>query len=111
MGRDTAVAIVIPCYNEEARLEPNTYSRFLRANPTFAFVLVNDGSTDATLSVVRSLENEFPGQVTVIDQQPNRGKAEAVRIGLLTACARASLVGFWDADLATPLSTIRNSST
>jgi dolichyl-phosphate beta-glucosyltransferase len=98
----TDAAIVIPCYNEANRLDLGAFRDFLGSSPAIQLVLVNDGSTDATLSVLQGLASEFPGHIQVIDQQPNRGKAEAVRVGLLAACDRAPLVGFWDADLATP---------
>jgi glycosyltransferase involved in cell wall biosynthesis len=99
-------AIVIPCYNEAARFDLEAFREFLSADPSIHFVMVNDGSSDTTLSVLQSLAKAFPVHVQVIDQQPNRGKAEAVRIGLLAACDRAPLVGFWDADLATPLKVV-----
>ena len=95
-------AIVIPCYNEASRLDIAAFREFLGGKPPIQLVLVNDGSTDATLPVLQRIAMEFPDHVHVIDQQPNRGKAEAVRVGLLAACDRAPLVGFWDADLATP---------
>jgi glycosyltransferase involved in cell wall biosynthesis len=99
-------AVVVPCYNEAGRLQVEAFREFLNSRPRSALVLVNDGSTDETLSIIRALEAEYPVQVSVIDQQPNRGKAEAVRIGLLAACDKAPIVGFWDADLATPLHVI-----
>lgn len=95
-------AVVIPCYNEAARLDLPAFREFLAGEPPIVLILVNDGSSDATLAVLQELATAFPERVQVIDQQPNRGKAEAVRVGLLAACERAPLVGFWDADLATP---------
>ncbi len=99
-------AVVVPCYNEAGRLQVEAFREFLKSRPRSALVLVNDGSTDDTLAVLRGLEAQYPAQVSVIDQQPNRGKAEAVRYGLVAACDQAPIVGFWDADLATPLHVI-----
>jgi len=100
--RRVDAAVVIPCYNEATRLDLEAFREFLGSDPPIALVLVNDGSTDSTLTVLQELAAAFPGQVQVINQQPNRGKAEAVRVGLLAACDYAPIVGFWDADLATP---------
>ena len=96
-------AIVIPCYNEAARLDIDAFSRFLSSADGVHLVMVNDGSGDSTLVVLDRIAAAFPSRVSVIDQQPNQGKAEAVRVGLISACERAPIVGFWDADLATPL--------
>lgn len=98
--------VVIPCYNEADRLHLAAFQEFLENSPSVHLLLVNDGSMDSTLAVLETLANSFPEQVQVIDQQPNKGKAEAVRVGLLAACEQAPIVGFWDADLATPLHVI-----
>ena len=99
--------IVVPCYNEEARLDTDAFARCMEEQPNTSFILVDDGSTDGTLSVLRGLAARYPGRTHVVDQNPNAGKAEAVRQGMLTAMSLgADLAGYWDADLATPLEAI-----
>jgi dolichyl-phosphate beta-glucosyltransferase len=100
--------VVVPCYNEEARLRPRQFSEFLAGDDQVNFLFVNDGSSDGTLRVLESLRAKHPDRIEVLDKQPNGGKAEAVRGGMLhaTAVSGLSYTGFWDADLATPLEVI-----
>jgi len=100
-----SIAIVVPCYNEEERLNPFAFHRFLADSPRCRLVFVNDGSRDATLDVLHRLQAACePDRVEVVDLAVNGGKAEAVRQGMLHALETgADLIGFWDADLATPL--------
>jgi glycosyltransferase involved in cell wall biosynthesis len=98
---------VIPCHNEQARLPTALYKDFLRAHPDVAFVFVDDGSTDETLALLRSLERVDPERVCVLALPEHVGKAEAVRRGMLRALRdEVDYAGFWDADLSTPLSAI-----
>jgi len=98
--------VVVPCYNEAGRLDADAFVAFLsRANAQFLFV--DDGSRDDTLGILRELESSCPARVHVYALPSNRGKAEAVRLGMLQACrSRPTYVAFWDADLATPLDDI-----
>jgi glycosyltransferase involved in cell wall biosynthesis len=100
--------IVIPCFNEEARLDRDAYEQFLRTQGNRVELLfVNDGSSDNTLGLLREFERRHPTRVHVIDQQPNQGKAEAVRNGMQQALnTGADYVGYFDADLATPLEAV-----
>jgi glycosyltransferase involved in cell wall biosynthesis len=99
--------LVIPCYNEAHRLQAAALAEFVVPGYTHQLLLVNDGSGDDTLRILESLRAQAPERIDVLDLQPNRGKAEAVRQGLLHALARSpDYVGYWDADLATPLSEI-----
>ena len=99
--------IVVPCYNEAGRLDARAFSGFHLDGHQVEFLFVNDGSQDETLVVLEQLRSGSPSTIRVRDQQPNQGKAEAVRTGMLEALdAGADLVGYWDADLATPLSAI-----
>jgi len=102
--------IVIPCYNEEFRFPTARFAAFTAANPAIRFLLVNDGSKDNTLAVLQRTREAMPGQVDVLNQPANRGKGEAVRAGFLAALQRddCQYVGFWDADLATPLEQIND---
>jgi glycosyltransferase involved in cell wall biosynthesis len=98
--------IVVPCYNEAERFQKSAFDDFLATHDDVGLVLVNDGSSDGTLAVLRAVEGRWPGRVRVLDLQPNRGKAEAVRAGVVSAVATATYVGYFDADLATPLGAI-----
>ena len=74
---------------------------------SITFLFVNDGSTDETLRLLQSLQAADPNKFSVLSLPQNQGKAEAVRRGVLTAIeSQPDYVGFWDADLATPLRTI-----
>lgn len=99
--------IVVPCYNEEQRLDGSTFVAFADENPDIAFLFVDDGSRDGTRDVLARLSAQRPAQLFAMALSHNSGKAEAVRQGLLQASTmQADLVGYWDADLATPLDAI-----
>jgi dolichyl-phosphate beta-glucosyltransferase len=103
---ESRAAIVVPCYNEAQRLPVQQFSDFLKTTDV-DLVFVNDGSRDNTVEVLERLRAVRPERVTVLDEKVNRGKAEAVRRGICFALDRgAGFVGFWDADLATPLGDI-----
>jgi dolichyl-phosphate beta-glucosyltransferase len=101
----SGIEIVVPCYNEARRLRPQAFLAFAAAERDVRLLFVDDGSTDATAEVLESIRERAPHNVDWIGGQPNAGKGEAVRRGLRRACARpgARFVGFWDADLSTPL--------
>ncbi len=101
------IAIVIPCFNEEARLDLEEFSKFLSHSQGIRLIFVDDGSTDGTATMLTRLAELDPQRVEVLRLERNSGKAEAVRRGIQSALASpARYVGFWDADLATPLETI-----
>lgn len=101
------LALVVPCYNEAERLDPEAFLQFAASHPGVQLVMVDDGSTDATGEILERMRAAAPRSVTTLRHSPNRGKAEAVRAGILAGLAqRAALVGYLDADLATPLRAI-----
>ncbi len=107
MGLVQDTVIAVPCFNEGQRLERAAFECALAAEPRLRFVLVNDGSRDNTEALLRALERAHPGRIKVVSIPQNRGKAEAVRRGVLEAIALdAELVGYWDADLSTPFDAI-----
>jgi dolichyl-phosphate beta-glucosyltransferase len=91
-----ALTVILPCYNEAERL-PGTLQALLAhlsAAPGEVEVLVvDDGSTDATVSVADAVADR---RVRVLSYRPNRGKGSAVRTGMLAA--QGDLVVFTDAD-------------
>lgn len=99
--------IVVPCYNESKRLNGDAFVQFVEKNEGVTFLFVNDGSADNTLEVLRAL-SQRNARLQVLNLEQNGGKAEAVRQGMLHAANNldCQYIGFWDADLATPLSEI-----
>ncbi len=99
--------IVVPCYNEADRLDLRRFLDFARTSAGIDFLLVNDGSRDRTLELLELLHESQPSRFSFLHLARNCGKAEAVRQGMLMAlAAQPDYVGFWDADLATPLEDI-----
>ena len=100
------VMLVVPCYNEEFRLPIDRFRKFL-CESQFEFVFVDDGSQDKTSERLEGLRHGEEDRVFVLRLPANQGKAEAVRTGFNFALDQhAEYVGYWDADLATPLEAI-----
>ena len=102
MNVSPLLSIVVPTYNEQQRL-PTTLQAmlaFVAAQQIDAEILVvDDGSTDATVATVEPLQAVHP-QLRIICND-HRGKGYAVRTGALAACGLNVLL--CDADLAVPL--------
>ena len=97
------LSIVIPAYNEEARLPP-TLQAYLdyyepRLGADFELIIVVNGSRDGTERVARALAPAHPA-VRVLVEPRAIGKGGAVMLGF--AAARGERIGFVDADGATP---------
>jgi len=96
--------IIVPCFNEAERLSIEAFHGFAKQWHEGSFLFVDDGSTDATFTILTELQELAPSHFKVLRLPRNSGKAEAVRQGMLLAFqAEPEYVGFWDADLATPL--------
>ena len=68
---------------------------------------MNDGSTDATVAILADLATQGGGRIAVLSLEENAGKARAVQLGVLAAFDRhPQFIGFWDADLAAPLTAV-----
>lgn len=102
-----SLLLVVPCYNEADRLNPEPFLQQLAIHSGLGFIFVDDGSVDATPARLEELTVRGGGRIAVITLKPNAGKASAVRAGMLAAFERApAFAGYWDADLATPLEAI-----
>ena len=94
-----SLSVFFPCYNEEKNIE----STFNRALPTlkkiaknWEVILVNDGSKDNTLQVLKKLKKKYPKEVTIVDHPQNRGYGAAFKSGVYTA--KYPWITFTDAD-------------
>ncbi|WP_433441989.1 dolichyl-phosphate beta-glucosyltransferase [Nonomuraea sp. CA-141351] len=97
------LSVVIPAYNEEARLGATLASVCTHLSTTplsWELIVVDDGSADGTLAVAAAAAGAEP-RMRVIRWPANRGKGHAVRRGVLVSRGRQVL--FTDADLATPI--------
>ena len=101
----TPVSILVPAYNEQATIVDNVRSMLMLQYPDLEIIVVNDGSSDATLQllieafslkpVVRAHELRlnhapvrgvyasptYPG-LLIIDKQNGRSKADAINAGI-----------------------------
>lgn len=101
------VTIVVPCYNEERRLQPEGFASLVE-DDGWSLLFVDDGSTDGTAAVLEAMRKRDPTRISVLSLEHNVGKSEAVRRGLVWALeAGAHIVGYYDADLATPPADLR----
>ncbi len=97
------LSIVVPAYNEAARIERSlerTLAFLSSRKDGVEVIVVDDGSLDETVRVVESLVAREP-RVQLVKLPRNRGKGAAIRAGV--AVSRGRRVLMMDADLATPI--------
>jgi dolichyl-phosphate beta-glucosyltransferase len=98
-----ALSIVIPAFNEEARLPPTLQkiAAWIRAKGLDAEILVvDDGSNDGTARIVKQIAASLVG-LRLLSNGRNFGKGYSVRHGMREARGRVAL--FTDADLSAPI--------
>ncbi|MEW6619753.1 MAG: glycosyltransferase [bacterium] len=108
MSLQTNIGVIIPCYNEERRLRIDDFINELSKHSDLTFLFVNDGSVDDTLNVIQKICEVNPSRALCLSLSENKGKGEAIRLGMLYLLEKKTynIIGFWDADLAVPLSEI-----
>lgn len=107
MGQEVVLelelSVIIPAYNEEADISEcvRTVGNYFRdASISHEIIVVDDGSTDATLEKIREISAASPS-VRALTNGQNRGKGYTVRHGVMES--RGQLVLFTDVDLSTPI--------
>ncbi|HET7302774.1 MAG TPA: glycosyltransferase [Candidatus Saccharimonadales bacterium] len=90
------ITVVIPAYNEETGVIRTLESVMANTYTNKQIIVVDDGSKDKTLAIVRQYQRRFPGQFTVVHQQ-NAGKAAAINRAV-SKWAKGSLIMVVDAD-------------
>ena len=106
MPCDLKLSIVLPAYNEASRIEQciQKVERAVTAlTNSYEIIVVEDGSTDGTASVVTALSKTAPN-LSFIHSVQRLGKGKAVRKGL--GSVRGDVVVFMDVDLATSLESL-----
>lgn len=101
-----SISIIIPAFNEAKRIIPVIYKASNYMTPrynTFEIIIVDDGSSDETSSVVSSITEELK-HVHLIKIATNKGKGFAVKTGVLAS--NGNLLLYCDADLSTPIEEI-----
>lgn len=96
-------SIVLPAYNEGARLGPTLEKVLAYVHEQgwdAEVIVVNDGSRDNTAEIVRAFAAKDPA-LRLVENPGNRGKGYSVRNGVLSARGRVIL--FSDADLSSPI--------
>ena len=100
-----SVSIVVPAYNEEARLQRTLpqLEQHGRLGPDVEVIVVDDGSADRTVEIARDHLRRLP-RGRLLRLPWHAGKGAAVRSGV--AAAQGDAIVFMDADLATDLSAL-----
>lgn len=98
-GMDLLLTVLAPAYNEEPVIEKFVHEVMRTLNGVFSFelVIVNDGSTDSTGSILERLQKDYDNLV-VIRHSINRGLGAGLKTGFTRA--RGRIIVTLDADLS-----------
>lgn len=101
------ISLIIPCYNEEKRLEHSVEKMIplLLSFTKFEIIIIDDGSLDKTIDVIESLEKKYPF-VRHYSHEKNLGKGKAIQSGIKKSLG--TYIFFIDADYTSPLPETKN---
>lgn len=103
MAQNPYISIVIPVHNEQEVLE-ELYTRLTKAldqlDKSFEIILTNDGSTDKSSQILKSMHERRPNQIRVIEFNGNFGQHMAIMAGF--EHVRGQIIITMDADLQNP---------
>lgn len=89
------VSVIVPVYNRGNLVSETIDSILMQSYEKYEVILINDGSSDDSLSILRDYEQRFPEKIRVIDQQ-NQGQIIARNNGIKVA--RGQYIAFLDSD-------------
>ena len=89
------VSVIVPVYNRARLVAETVESILVQTYQPVEIILINDGSSDGSLAVLREYESRYPKQIRVIDQ-PNQGQTTARNNGIKVA--RGQFIAFLDSD-------------
>lgn len=73
------VSVLMPCYNEERNIVRSVTSVLNQTYEDFELVIVDDGSTDGTVDLVRSIND---ARIRIIEKNQNSGVADSLNVGI-----------------------------
>ena len=100
------LSVVIPVFNESLRFNKgfDICWKFLKKNPNWEYIFVDDGSTDNTRKMIkRAIKNRQ--QMKLVSYDKNQGKGYALKQGVNKA--KKDLILICDIDFSTPLSQLK----
>lgn len=93
--KDIKVSVIVPVYNVEKYIERCLLSIVNQTLDDLEIIVVNDGSKDSSLDIIKNIQEQFPDRVKIIDKV-NEGVSIARNTGLKEACGE--YIGFVDSD-------------
>lgn len=91
---NTRVSVIMPVFNEELQLRESLTSLTELTYHNFEIIVVNDGSTDNSLNIIKEIANNYP--IKIINKERNEGKAMALNDAVQQA--EGEIILFIDAD-------------
>ena len=94
MDKTTAISIIIPVYNVDKYLDDCLSSVFRQTLKNIEVVIINDGSTDNSINIIKKYQNEYNNIILI--EQENKGLSVARNVGIEHATGK--YITFLDSD-------------
>lgn len=88
-------SIITPCFNSEKTIKRTLESVLNQTCKDYEYIIVDGGSKDGTLDIIRSYEDKFEGRLKIISE-PDKGIYDAMNKGINVS--QGQLVGIVNSD-------------